>query len=205
VETVCHPDIDRIAAHMESGLLQAGQIQIKFDFPYASARWGKDPADWSSPDKHSSDIISRSEHSVAIKRTLDADQYFVTIRWDGIAEFTQIAKHSFLLLPSGKNQFEFSFRFSRVEIQDFGSSEQQTFEASRIHWRNFGETGGAVDLSLCKDSRAHELERRIVLSLYLTAVQCAGLLPPAETGLTFNSWYGKFHLEMHWWHGGKPG
>jgi len=26
-------------------------------------------------------------------------------------------------------------------------------------------------------------------------------LPPAETGLTYNSWFGKFHLEMHWWHG----
>jgi hypothetical protein len=25
-------------------------------------------------------------------------------------------------------------------------------------------------------------------------------LPPQETGLTVNSWYGKFHLEMHWWH-----
>lgn len=24
--------------------------------------------------------------------------------------------------------------------------------------------------------------------------------PPQETGLTVNSWYGKFHLEMHWWH-----
>ena len=27
-----------------------------------------------------------------------------------------------------------------------------------------------------------------------------GSLPPQETGLTCNSWYGKFHLEMHWWH-----
>ena len=25
-------------------------------------------------------------------------------------------------------------------------------------------------------------------------------MPPQETGLTCNSWYGKFHLEMHWWH-----
>ncbi len=25
-------------------------------------------------------------------------------------------------------------------------------------------------------------------------------MPPAETGLTCNSWYGKFHLEMHPWH-----
>lgn len=45
-----------------------------------------------------------------------------------------------------------------------------------------------------------ELERRIVLSQYLLAIQCAGSKPPQETGLTFNSWHGKFHLEMHWWH-----
>ncbi|MGO4419866.1 hypothetical protein AB4Z54_14300, partial [Streptomyces sp. MCAF7] len=25
-------------------------------------------------------------------------------------------------------------------------------------------------------------------------------LPPQESGLVANSWYGKFHLEMHWWH-----
>jgi hypothetical protein len=31
-------------------------------------------------------------------------------------------------------------------------------------------------------------------------IQCSGSIPPQETGLTYNSWYGKFHLEMHWWH-----
>jgi hypothetical protein len=51
-----------------------------------------------------------------------------------------------------------------------------------------------------RDPRARELERRVVLSQYLTAVNCSGSLPPQETGLTTNSWYGKFHLEMHWWH-----
>ncbi|MDT0687204.1 hypothetical protein [Autumnicola psychrophila] len=32
-------------------------------------------------------------------------------------------------------------------------------------------------------------------------MQCTGEMPPQETGLTYNSWYGKPHLEMHWWHG----
>ena len=45
-----------------------------------------------------------------------------------------------------------------------------------------------------------ELERRVILSQYVTACQSTGALPPAETGLTCNSWFGKFHLEMHWWH-----
>ncbi len=55
--------------------------------------------------------------------------------------------------------------------------------------------GGAIDLSGSTGPRAQESERRIVLSQYLTAIQCSGNTPPQETGLTCNSWYGKFHLE----------
>ena len=77
---------------------------------------------------------------------------------------------------------------------------RQTRAAARKHWNKFWSTGGAIDLSGSKDPRWQELERRIVLSQYLTAIQCAGSYPPQETGLTYNSWYGKFHLEMHWWH-----
>ncbi len=64
----------------------------------------------------------------------------------------------------------------------------------------FWEKGGVIDLHKSKDSRAMELERRIVLSQYLMAIQSAGAVPPQETGLTCNSWYGKFHLEMYLWH-----
>ncbi|WP_087485981.1 hypothetical protein [Brachybacterium massiliense] len=64
------------------------------------------------------------------------------------------------------------------------------------HWRS----AGMLDLSRAEDPRAQELERRAVLSLYLQRVHAAGVLPPAETGLLANSWRGKFHLEMHWWH-----
>ena len=76
----------------------------------------------------------------------------------------------------------------------------QLCQTSWYHWRRFWTEGGAVELGQSKDPRAHELERRVVLSQYLTAIQCSGSRPPQETGLTVNSWYGKFHLEMHWWH-----
>ena len=39
-----------------------------------------------------------------------------------------------------------------------------------------------------------------MLSQYLLATNEAGSLPPQESGLFNNGWYGKFHLEMHWWH-----
>ena len=77
---------------------------------------------------------------------------------------------------------------------------QAVFCGEPIHWKNFWTSGAAVDLSGSRDPRAKELERRVVLSQYLTAIQCSGSMPPQETGLTCNSWYGKFHLEMHWWH-----
>ena len=35
---------------------------------------------------------------------------------------------------------------------------------------------------------------------YVMAVHDAGSFPPQETGLGVNSWYGKFHMEMYWWH-----
>jgi hypothetical protein len=75
-----------------------------------------------------------------------------------------------------------------------------TRAASAERWRTFWEQGAALDLSGSTDPRAGELERRVVLSQYLTAIQGSGSLPPQETGLTYNSWFGKYHLEMHWWH-----
>jgi hypothetical protein len=91
-------------------------------------------------------------------------------------------------------------RFDPVRIDDVLPAFGETRAAARSYWNSFWSTGGAIDLSASSDSRWRELERRIVLSQYLTAIQSAGSVPPQESGLTFNSWYGKFHLEMHWWH-----
>ena len=71
---------------------------------------------------------------------------------------------------------------------------------SALHWADFWLKGAAVDFTGSRDPRAHELERRIILSRYLCAIQIGGGMPPQETGLTCNSWYGKHHTEMVWWH-----
>lgn len=75
-----------------------------------------------------------------------------------------------------------------------------TFAASRNHWPAFWRSGGAIDLSESRDPRWKELERRIVLSQYLMATNEAGSLPPQESGLVNNGWFGRFHFEMIWWH-----
>ena len=49
-----------------------------------------------------------------------------------------------------------------------------TFDATEHYWKKFWTNGAAVDFSGSKDPRANELERRVVLSQYLTAIQCSG-------------------------------
>jgi hypothetical protein len=76
----------------------------------------------------------------------------------------------------------------------------QTKTNAKAAWQKYWQTSAAVDFSGSTDPRAPELERRIILSQYLLRIQNAANTPPQETGLTYNSWYGRPHLEMHWWH-----
>ena len=75
-------------------------------------------------------------------------------------------------------------------------------DSSASHWRDYWSRGGMIDLSktFSVDARAAELERRVVLSLYLTGAQEAGFVFTSESGLIQNSWVGKFHMEMKMWH-----
>jgi hypothetical protein len=115
----------------------------------------------------------------------------------------EIERHVFQLKPSCENKvIEFVSLLSPQEnlapLPSFAEVKAQTTG----HWKQFWESGGTIDLSESKDPRWRELERRIVLSQYLQAIQGSGSLPPQESGLYNNSdWNGKFHLEMHWWHG----
>jgi hypothetical protein len=102
------------------------------------------------------------------------------------------------------NELQFVCEFSSASPSILETESLPMFDkikrAAQKSWNTFWQTGGAIDLSGSKDPRWFELERRIVLSQYLTAIQDAGKNPPQETGLTYNTWEGKFHLEMHFWH-----
>uniref|UniRef100_A0A7S3Z1E8 Uncharacterized protein n=1 Tax=Lotharella globosa TaxID=91324 RepID=A0A7S3Z1E8_9EUKA len=70
-------------------------------------------------------------------------------------------------------------------------------------WGQFWGNGASVDFSPSFaefPERARELERRVVLSQYLMRVHAGGSAPPQETGLAQNSWGGKHHQEMRYWH-----
>jgi hypothetical protein len=199
VRTAVHPAHDLLAVAIESPLIDEGRLAVRFAFPYGSPTI--QAADWQQPGKHQSKLINQTSDRAEMRRTLDADEYFVAISWAGQASLAAEGTHVFLLTPARHNsRLQFTASFSPHPPARSLASAATTFAESTAHWRRFWTEGGAVELAGSRDRRAQELERRIVLSQYVTAIQCAGSMPPQETGLTVNSWYGKFHLEMHWWH-----
>lgn len=199
VFTVCHPSRDQVSARIESELLTARRLKIKIHFPFATPM--ATGYDFSRPDGHFTEMSQAGDSATIFSRRQDKDRYYVKVLHPG-ASVTGDGRHLWFIEPAGgSGSFEFSCWFSSDSITAEPDDFRTTAVASAESWKSFWSTGGAVDFSACTDPRAFELERRVVLSQYLTRIQCSGSLPPAETGLTYNSWNGKFHLEMHWWHG----
>jgi len=196
VLTSCHPANDMVSARIKSALHPG----IKFHFPYPTGGHTDDACDWNSNSKHSTTIVSQTENSALLERRIDKTVYYVSIQWTGKASLTEKEKNYFVLQPTSED-FAFTAAFTPSKpTEKMQPNASETMLASEKYWNSFWTTGGAIDFSACKDKRAPELERRVVLSQFLLAIQCAGSVPPQETGLTYNSWYGKFHLEMIWWH-----
>lgn len=202
VVTVAHQQQDIISASVESALIQKGQLKIRLRFPYATGDWADVGTNWADQGRHSSFIINSSDQGAQVKHQLDSASYYTSFSWETSGNIAEHSKHYFIISPDSKSDiFKFSCLFSAQKNSVLPPEFEAVQSNSVVNWKEFWLSGAAVDFSGSKDKRAHELERRVVLSQYLTKIQCAGNYPPQETGLTYNSWYGKPHLEMHWWHG----
>jgi hypothetical protein len=195
VETACHPGQDALAVSVR------GAIPVVIEFPNPSSAMFA--ATVGQPERPATGVTDLPD--LDLTRELDNDRYLVQVTVHSAARVKREGPHRFLLKPNA-DTLEFTCSFHRAaRTPALGRlmptpQTPDTFAASREHWHSFWTNGAALDLSAASDPRARELERRIVLSQYQTAIQCAGSMPPQETGLTCNSWFGKFHLEMHFWH-----
>ncbi|MDR1153453.1 MAG: hypothetical protein LBL04_01980 [Bacteroidales bacterium] len=200
VITCVDPETGSLAVEVRSSLVQSGKLQVEWTFPYG--HHGVTGADWTKAERHKTTLISTDANRADLLRNMDETVYYASMLWDGPVDFSETEPHKFLLKPGAKTKtMAFAVCYSPHKINGLPSS-LAAMESSKKSWPAFWGSGGAVDLSKSLDPRWKELERRTVLSQYLLAVNGAGSLPPQESGLFNNSgWYGKFHLEMHWWHG----
>lgn len=194
VTTVCHPEKDMIAADIRT----AAKLPIVVRFAYPTGGHCDDACDWTRDEAHRSELVEQGEGHALIRRTLDAATYYVALAFEG-ATLVQTGRNRFVLTPADEH-YTLRAEFCADRPIHPQPDVDAVIAAAADYWRNYWTEGSAVDFGRCKDPRAAELERRVVLSQYLLGIQCAGSYPPQETGLTYNSWFGKFHLEMIWWH-----
>lgn len=200
VTTVGHPEKDAVAVRIESEKVADGTVGISLRFPFPSNTEFGSAADWDSPGRHLTEL-SPGTHMASFHRQLDDTNYDVHVQWDAGAVLRRTQEHCYELIPAtDAREISFVVCFDKIVGNAAVPTFAQTRSASARHWREFWEGGGAVDLSGSSDPRWRELERRVVLSQYVMAVNEAGSLPPQESGLVNNGWYGKYHHEMIWWH-----
>ncbi len=213
VWTFCDQEQDVISVKVKSKLFKKGQIKIYLRFPYPTDAFLDEGNNYKNDDKHVSKLpkeityLSTAENITSISRQIDSTYYFVALKWDkNRATVIKKQAHYFQITPSvSSDVFELNAYFASSHNRHYeysmgGYNFERNKKNNLEEWESFWQSGGAVDFSETKDPRAFEIERRVILSQYLTKIQCTGTMPPQETGLTYNSWYGKPHLEMHWWH-----
>lgn len=204
VETVAHATAAAAAIRLESPLVKAGRLAVHFRFPYSyklNSR-NKPPFAWDHPEKHRSTITRSAENFAEVTRELDTSRYFARVRWEGAATFAEVSPHDFKLEAKGGEALAFACEFAGTAASDPARALAfpEVRASSLAGWKEYWTHGGFVDFGDSKDPRAKELERRVILSLYLVKVNYAGGFPPSEDGLTNITWYGKHHSEMYFWH-----
>lgn len=197
VSTVCAPGRDGIAVRVRSRALREGKLLLRVAFPrgYDLKVKNNPSLDWSQPESHQTEEIERG---AIWKHSRDGSHYFATLLSDGAPlKIDRRGPHQ-IFVRASSDECEFTIWFSPGMPNTASAAAVRSTGA--LFWEQFWRSGAAIDFSGSTDPRARELERRVVLSQYLTAIQFAGDFPPQETGLTHSSWYGKHHTEMIWWH-----
>ncbi|MFT3828419.1 MAG: glycoside hydrolase 43 family protein [Opitutaceae bacterium] len=198
VITACDPRADRIAVEVESEWVKRGKLRVRLTFSRGhDPRVKNTPAlDWSRPEEHSTELLAPN----CLSRKVADVTYYVT----SSSRMDAVGKHAFAVGAASGPVLQVSMEFTASTRSGGEGKAEESWSgivaASAAHWTQFWRSGAAVDFTGSTNPLAPKLEERIILSRYLTAIQCAGEVPPQESGLTCNTWYGKHHTEMLWWH-----
>ncbi|KAI4680878.1 uncharacterized protein J4E88_005380 [Alternaria novae-zelandiae] len=204
VTTVASPETDTIAVDISSSLVRTAGLGAFFDFPYAT---GKNKFDapfvglFNATSNHSTTDEYRNK-GATITHVLDATTYTADIAWEGYARLSRLHRneHKYILAASQRSE-TLSFTVTYAPwVANVSYTAESVKQKSQSWWADYWSTGAFVSLPSANNASANELQRRTILSQYLLAVNGAGKDPPQESGLVNNGWYGKFHLEMVFWH-----
>ncbi|KAH0578913.1 hypothetical protein H2248_003103 [Termitomyces sp. 'cryptogamus'] len=206
VETAVADDTGCIGIVIGSSLLKSGRLGVFLDFPWSDGE-AKFSApfvgNWNATSNHTTMLEASGNSRASIFHTMVAATFKTTVMGEkfGISRDSPDV-HRYTVQPSKTTTtFSITVEYGLPEDEPKVSSAQNVIDNSASAWEEYWTNSGFVDvLTGSTDSRAAELQRRIILSRYLMKVNEAGDTPPQESGLVNDGWYGKFHMEMYFWH-----
>lgn len=201
VTTRVHPDRDMVVVEIRSPLVASGRIGVDVRYPGVSHNLNPDPSDYGDAANRQTTVLARGRGTLLLSNRIDDTVYYSAIAATG-ATITQAGPHAVHVAARQGDRLVVFVSFDRTRKPTPRVDYAVATAAVSKHWRDYWSNGGMIDFTGSTDPRAPELERRIVLSQYLAAINQAGDVPPQEEGLFSNSWNGKFHLEVHPWHAG---
>ncbi len=197
VRTAVHGQASVLGIEVDSALLDSGRLTVCLAFPYGSPDISG--SDWDQLQAHTTTDLSNNDGRLVLSRVMDTMVSYVAVTSETAMTITVPGVHHYVLAFPGMKSASISVEFSpELPVNIWRTAD--IFASAALEWQSYWEQGGMVDFSACTDPRAQELGRRVILSLYLQAINSSDSFPPQETGLFCNSWYGKSHLEMYPWH-----
>ena len=202
VETLALQNEDGLLVKVKSPLVASGQLGVQLRFPFPTNTFLDEANHFENSTTEQLVIQRTNQKHIVVKRTLNQTKYFTQLQSNASLEEPQNTAFGYTLFPQAKSTI-WTFKLLLSPHKPLGQSSfiyEVEKKQAIAKFTHFWEQGAIIDFSQTADPRAFELERRMVLSRYLRKVNCSGPNPPQETGLTYNSWYGKPHIEMFWWH-----
>jgi len=187
VETVAHPESSTVGISIESKALGKGNLGLFFDFPYPTHDKFNAPfvGVFNLTDLHTTKLIvddDKKTSTAEIKHALGETEYSLFLTWEGEAEIQgpEEGTHRYLL-KTPQDELLLTAAFAETKPESLPSFEEVN-KTSEKWWREYWSNGAFLDLTASKSEDALEIQRRVILSQYLVAVNSASRLPPQESG-----------------------
>ncbi|KAH9925760.1 Six-hairpin glycosidase-like protein [Fomitopsis serialis] len=210
VETFAAQSSSAVGIAVYSDLLAEGRLGLFLDFPWndGSQKFQAPFVGyWNETASHTTTLYTGSGLGTNVQAEVNHTEVAATVFTSigGGSAFSMsrdsLFAHRYSVVPSSSSSlFSVVVSYSLLPPAVM-PTVAEIAEESIATWSEYWSSHGFVDLYTgSTDPRADELQRRIILSRYLMRVNEAGHTPPQESGLVNTGWYGKFHMEMFFWH-----
>lgn len=192
VQVWCHPADPIVGIQIKSDLLLSGHLGVFFDFPNSDTNKFDAPFVGVRNDTTNSTVrVKSTPDTASFEHILDSNINRLAVEWnaEGSISGPLPGTNRFILTPSRSDTLQLVADFKPASSTNFSFLAYESIAfASREWWENYWNSGGFIDLSATDNVNATELQRRIVLSQYLVAVNEASYNPPQGKAWNVFSW-----------------